>query len=438
VYHVYDGEFNLLSMDDISHTKAKESAIFSNTTLEYSAEEDVQSYVKAVLTDMIFAAKLNGTLRVAQNLAISELKADFWILHLNGFPLAAVEVKKPGLSEDQMSFPYGQLFDYMIRIRSFYGLRCIFGILTDFNTWRICWLPDSNNAAIANQLDYTIKDVDADIYKERQIYASRTYYRENALELAMAMYSLVKKLNYNCSMTEPVPLLSIKRPYIVLKDNSWYWEKGLNATKLSLFMPTSVSDINFIFLLRDFHGGGDGRVWLASNSSGKLMVVKFPSRQDTSEAELARSADAEVSRWHQLGFCSVVRIQVLNRIAIIMPFAFHFHKDTMGNIIIDNSWWINSNPSGMITRLSEYFALALERLPQENPVEVLRECVQSCAGYNLLHEDIDWRHVALFPRINGSLIAGFIDLTRMSSRETVDECVNSMYATISHTLQVTL
>jgi hypothetical protein len=29
------------------------------------------------------------------------------------------------------------------------------------------------------------------------------------------------------------------------------------------------------YLLEDYHGGADGRVWLACNSSGKLLVLKL-------------------------------------------------------------------------------------------------------------------------------------------------------------------
>ena len=33
--------------------------------------------------------------------------------------------------------------------RSFHGLQHVFGILTTYNEWRICWLPDCDDAAQA-------------------------------------------------------------------------------------------------------------------------------------------------------------------------------------------------------------------------------------------------------------------------------------------------
>lgn len=48
----------------------------------------------------------------------------------------------------------GQLFDYMKRLESFYGLQHIFGIIIDYVYWRICWLDtlESCNYAFSGTL----------------------------------------------------------------------------------------------------------------------------------------------------------------------------------------------------------------------------------------------------------------------------------------------
>ena len=48
----------------------------------------------------------------------------------------------------------GQIFDYMCMLRTQYGLRYVFGIVTNYAEWRIVWLPDTEAAAQATELPY--------------------------------------------------------------------------------------------------------------------------------------------------------------------------------------------------------------------------------------------------------------------------------------------
>ncbi len=42
---------------------------------------------------------------------------------------------------------HGQIYDYMLRLRHFFGQQLVFGIVTTYNEWRVYWLPDCNDAA---------------------------------------------------------------------------------------------------------------------------------------------------------------------------------------------------------------------------------------------------------------------------------------------------
>jgi hypothetical protein len=35
----------------------------------------------------------------------------------------------------------------MLRLQTFYGLQNVFGIVTNYQQWRICWLPSSSDSA---------------------------------------------------------------------------------------------------------------------------------------------------------------------------------------------------------------------------------------------------------------------------------------------------
>ena len=49
-------------------------------------------------------------------------------------------------------FLFGQIFDYMMKLSSLNGMRYVFGVITDYREWRICWLNDSDAAAASTEL----------------------------------------------------------------------------------------------------------------------------------------------------------------------------------------------------------------------------------------------------------------------------------------------
>jgi len=46
------------------------------------------------------------------------------------------------------------VLQYMCMLRTQYGLRYVFGIVTNYAEWRIVWLPDSDAAAQATELPF--------------------------------------------------------------------------------------------------------------------------------------------------------------------------------------------------------------------------------------------------------------------------------------------
>src|SRR5690348_9514734 len=77
-------------------------------------------------------------------------RPDIWLIATRtGNPLGVVEVKKPGESILSEKLVLGQIYDYMLRLKSFHGLKDVFGVLTTYEEWRICWFPHSQTTAEA-------------------------------------------------------------------------------------------------------------------------------------------------------------------------------------------------------------------------------------------------------------------------------------------------
>jgi len=72
-------------------------------------------------------------------------------LHARGIPAGVIEVKTPKKDAGVLESPFlaGQLYDYMMLLRSFYGLQSIFGVMTTYSEWRICWLDTSESRSLA-------------------------------------------------------------------------------------------------------------------------------------------------------------------------------------------------------------------------------------------------------------------------------------------------
>lgn len=47
-----------------------------------------------------------------------------------------------------------RVLQYMCMLRTQYGLRYVFGIVTNYAEWRIVWLPDCDAAAQATELPF--------------------------------------------------------------------------------------------------------------------------------------------------------------------------------------------------------------------------------------------------------------------------------------------
>lgn len=87
------------------------------------------------------------------------------------------------------------------------------------------------------------------------------------------MFSVLLKM-YN-SPFDQVSELSNEPPYIVLDSERWYWGKVTWKNNTLNHHTLPPENCKQYFLLRDLHGGADGRVWMACSSSGLVCVIKF-------------------------------------------------------------------------------------------------------------------------------------------------------------------
>ena len=225
-------------------------------SLTWASESDIQGYVKLVIHDAITAAGLEGKVSCMNELGIFRIRPDIWIVIKEGFPIGVLEVKKPDKKIMQSERLHGQIFDYMIRLRNFYGQKHVFGIVSTYEEWRIYWLANDvcNDAASATTKLENIEATQAYVEdittipecinfesesteelispsQEKRQLCGTPIIRYDDKNLSHMLVSVLLKM-YN-SPRETIPLVDPNRSYIQLNETSWYWVHFTNKLNLS-------------------------------------------------------------------------------------------------------------------------------------------------------------------------------------------------------------
>lgn len=178
------------------------------------------------------------------------------------------------------------------------------------------------------------------------------------------------------SPVSEVQLVDPSRPYIIMDSTQWYWatvsfkhvgpsrrQFALNYSK----MPTPSAG-RFI-LLRDLHGGADGRVWMVCTEAGHVGVLKFGQLREREtdlsavKARLEQEAQVWISVWKQP---HVRVISLAGEHALLMPYV-------------------------------EPVALDEKHAPIRTPLleRAVHAAVQQMAAAGYCHLDLHWRHVGM-------------------------------------------
>ena len=403
--------------DDRTQSHPLESRIWSHHNdfgkLEWSSEADLCVHVKIVLNDVIREANLLF-LSCRQHMSLfQKYQPDLLVVCSFGVPIGIVEVKK--LFGSPLSNPnvIGQMYDYLSQLMHYTGRCHVFGILTDYNEWRIVWLTETNDAAMSatintngdagqqrvqGPLTFLLLDVpdwdrevttsfgeETECQLERHVYGTSIISWNDPL-LPRYLISVVRKMV--ASPTHPVNMtkLELERGYIRLNKETWIWDRVKRVTPVS-FGAKVPAYFQSAYLLADLGGGGDGRVWLASTPNGSACVLKFSNDNNR------ESLEEEARIWKTVWKCGVI-VKVLNsRPVLVMP-------------------WLKS-------------CTKEDYLTNPDIQSTVMEAFKKFAAAGFEHNDISYRHIGLY-RKDSKLKALLFDLARVSSIDRPEDAVTKM------------
>jgi hypothetical protein len=413
----------IASIEDFVNCRVASSlkGFIKDGSLQYSSESDVQGFVKLLMNDVITAAGLSKRLCLFNEIAFNAMRPDIWVFEVIrdralNIPIGNIEVKKSS-NELTNKTSIGQLFDYLLQLRVHHGRNEVFGILTSYTGWRIVWLPDTQAAAECDRYDVGnaplfTEEADSRFETTRILHGTEVIPFNDKMLLKM-LVSVVFKMSQSTGKTRP--LLGDGRIHVVLSENNYQW-KQIPIELLYLKFPHG-NTTNFV-LLRDYRYGAEGRVWLACDMTGGLVVIKFLIESDHASSAAQRECDHWLSIYEQQA-----RVVVLaNRIAIIMPFAFPCRVkpgDTAEAYLEPSLSLWSYGLDGEVPDRS-FLSDDVTMLSAVNVNGLADEAITTMVEKGHVHNDVHWRHVAALPVLSkDGTLEGFrgifIDLSGVTS-----------------------
>ena len=144
--------------------------------------------------------------------------------------------------------------------------------------------------------------------------------------------------------------------------------------KLNYSQFPSSTATNF-YLLQDFGGGGDGRVWLACSTNGNVCVIKFLHETKNGKDILEQEKNIWICIWN----LPARVVQLFDQHALIIPY-------------------VETNP---------------ENVSDTKKIQSTKSAIEKLAKGGFIHNDLHWRHVGFYNK-EEEIQAVLFDLVRVS------------------------
>eukprot|EP01114_Cavostelium_apophysatum_P013712 TRINITY_DN3382_c0_g1_i2.p1 TRINITY_DN3382_c0_g1~~TRINITY_DN3382_c0_g1_i2.p1 ORF type:complete len:457 (-),score=87.95 TRINITY_DN3382_c0_g1_i2:34-1404(-) len=280
--------------------------------LDWTSEFNIQVYVERCLTDLVQAMNLPEQLVLKSQMSLVSIRPDIWFVEVGRRPVGVVEVKVPVSSILEKPSVHGQIYDYLMALREYFGIKDPFGIVTTYEEWRVCWLPASTNIAITEpppnapkisasldlsgddvQLLATAQPIKSSKIKvkegkksaeteTREVHGSRIYKFDDKQIFHVLGSAIIKMLQ---SDRKQVNLFSKDQAYILTTKTGFVWSHLPDAITPRFTEANLKINSSKFYLIRDLGSGVSGKVWLAMTKSGEVGALKLCTATDAKREE---------------------------------------------------------------------------------------------------------------------------------------------------------
>lgn len=306
-----------------------------NSNICICNEYDVDTLIRDLLLDVSKVIGLKYGIekrQISANIGNNiKVTADLMLLREEGGSLFLVlQIKLPTVNntnlKDTKSSFYGELFEQMIHVRNLHGVREVFGILTTYHEFRVCWFEESDWLANYSLKYSDVFDKTSQVWKDRIKNASSAVSDLNKRSLFVSKIYSVKEdgkgknclyLKVICSVILKAYIsnkLQLWRTYNEIIKDGWneigdnlFW---IAKASLKKHLITDTIENEFrnykivagnpckfnnhiknsnIVLLRHLGDGHDGYAWLSMAIQDKqyvMFVLKRFYLEETAKKEL--------------------------------------------------------------------------------------------------------------------------------------------------------
>ncbi len=407
------------------------------------------------------------------------LRRGIWSLTIGGYHLGVVQVELPSSdtsrrhSQDPQdsakrkrkrkdTASYNLIAHYMMMLRNYFGQPVVFGIISSYEKWRICWLGDDSadklaqaTAPIAAAMgasptavptasaatdkkypckvtapaaaahlsgdfflrDYDVPTLAGDLEQQPhlespsppvnrtitdvRIGASREYSHSDP-QLPLVLVTLMHKLTSLVSPAAPNLINPEERRCVCFSNEAIEWrtqgpwrpdfKRELHIGEMRSPAPNAM-----FYSLGSIGGGGDGQAWLIRDCAGFLFVCKMANEPHAAWSKLMSK---EFHRWEKV------------------------HPELVGAQLVQLRHF---GPKKVPALIMPRFALVRKNQHKDPAIlTAVNEEMENFARAELVHDDLNWRHVGLYYDNNSKLRAVFFDLARILKAESKDQAIQSM------------
>ncbi|KAJ3392400.1 hypothetical protein HDU92_008459 [Lobulomyces angularis] len=441
---IIESEFNILKNYSYNNLLKSEnpSTMWINAMKKggnlgtWNSESVIQKFVSNALDDInsYFEEDIKIDILHEQDISstIKNFISDITVFRaIDNNIIGVCEVKKPSKGGNDLNnyYLYCQIDCYMQELRYTYGIKYVYGIISTYNEWKICWYSNSQTISALDDTnkisEYISNDIDSYPYiiDNDKLYVSKVYKYNDQLITQILISCMCKMYMTHIETPKIIGNKNFKFRYIESGQDRIYW-KFISFTKPFTYeMPNSKTK-NF-YLLKKYHGGRDGRVWLALSNNANLAVIKAPRKEK--EHISKKIFTQESSYWNELWNCNSYTIEILDITMIVMPYAFHCIQDDNDRVYFKSPDIWNDigrkeednvfNCEDILESKNKLFDTEDLEKYFKNPLLVAREALTVMKEKGYIHDDIQWRHVSLLPFKKSENIWGLkpimIDLTRI-------------------------
>lgn len=326
-------------------------------------------------------------------------------------PLGAFLLRPTGRAHLKGGALHGQMYDHLMMLRAYHGLAHPLGVVTNYQYWRLVWLPDSDpcaqsvllsdpcfRAAARPKPGAAGRQDDNDDSKRtehvwvldepsRVLHGTGLYaFRDPRLVPTLA--TLLHKMALLAPQSKPTGALSLasKGPVARVSERGWEWVRcnfpprwGEPDGHRTREMPDAEADA--FFLIEELGAGADGTAWRACDVHGRPCVIKWGHQANDDEpgdeSDVANTGEAlwrESVLWRTVwGVDRVRTLRLADRPALLMPYAETLPNADAIDVAVDNNGEHSAVPPALVG-------------------EVLG-AIHQMAALGLCHDDLRWRHV---------------------------------------------